>query len=261
VPHVGVGEVFLVAGQSNASNHGAQRQQTLSGMVAAFDGAKWQIANDPQPGGSGDGGSFIPSFGDAMVAKFGVPIGVACRAVGGTSVREWLPKGSHMTNQPTTGAHVIQVGPHEWEASGELFDRLVQCLRAFGPGGVRAILWHQGESDAGQARSGYPADRQISGQQYYDFMETLILASRTGAGWNVPWFVAQATYHSEQDPADEEFRMAQAALWRGGIVLEGPDTDALRAEYRAGVHFNARGLRRHGELWAEKVGAWLKMHL
>ena len=70
--------------------------------------------------------------------------------------------------------------------------------------------------------------------------------------------VAQATYHSERDPADDEFRAAQAALWKSGIALAGPDTDALQAEYRDGVHFNARGLRQHGELWAGKVNAWLK---
>ena len=119
------------------------------------------------------------------------------------------------------------------------------------------MLWHQGESDAGQARSGYPASVQISGDQYRQFMEKLIRASRTRAGWEIPWFVAEATYHSEQDPADEEFRAAQRALWQSKIALEGPDTDALRKEYRAGVHFNAKGLQAHGHLWAAKVGVWL----
>lgn len=37
VEHVGVGEVFVVAGQSNAANHGAERQTTRTGRVAAFD--------------------------------------------------------------------------------------------------------------------------------------------------------------------------------------------------------------------------------
>ena len=50
VGHVGVGEVFVVAGQSNATNYGEVRQQTRSGMVAAFSGREWSIANDPQPG-------------------------------------------------------------------------------------------------------------------------------------------------------------------------------------------------------------------
>ena len=256
VPHVGVGEVFIVAGQSNSSNHGSQRQQPATGMVSAFDGEKWQQANDPQPGGSGDGGSFIPAFGDAMAAKYRVPIAVANVGVGATSVREWLPESERMTNQPTTGLHVRAVGPHEWESTGKLFDKLKSRITALGPHGCRAILWHQGESDAGQARSGYPANRQISGEQYTDFLARLIRASRMSAGWEIPWVVALATYHSESDPADEEFRDAQAALWRQGLAIEGPDSDALGAEYRDGVHLNARGLRRHGELWVDKVGDW-----
>ena len=261
VAHVGVGEVFLVAGQSNSSNHGSGRQKPASGLVTAFDGKKWRIADDPQPGGSGDGGSFTPAFGDAMAVKFGVPIGMVNIGVGATSVREWLPKGERIVNRPTTGGNVKAVGPHEWEATGALFDRLVSRLAAFGPGGYRAILWHQGESDAGQARAGYPADVQITGEQYRVFMEKLVRASRERAGWPIPWFTALVTYHGEKDAADEEFRTAQASLWKSGLALQGPDSDALRAEYRDGVHFNAKGLRRHGEVWAEKVGPWLETQL
>jgi hypothetical protein len=261
VEHVGVGEVFVVAGQSNSSNHGSPRQRTLTGMVASFGGKKWGLANDPQPGGSGDGGSFMPAFGDALHKKYGVPIGIASAGVGATSVRQWLPKGERMSQRPTIDAFVKAVGPGQWESTGQLFDGLMQRIEGLGPRGCRAVLWHQGESDAGQARSGYPASVQISGDQYRQFMEKLIRASRARAGWEIPWFVAEATYHSEQDPADEEFRGAQRALWESEIALEGPDTDALRKDYRDGVHFNAKGLQAHGRLWADKVGAWLDKKL
>ena len=69
----------------------------------------------------------------------------------------------------------------------------------------------------------------------------------------MPWFVAQATYHSEKDPSDDEFRCSENPLGKGP-ALEGPDTDALGKEFRAGVHFNAKGQQAHGRLWAEKVG-------
>ncbi len=259
VEHVGVGEVFVVAGQSNSTNYGSDKQKTTTGMVASFDGVKWVLANDPQPGvqDGSKGGSFLPAFGDALYEKYHIPIGVASTGAGATSVREWLPKGERMKNQPTTGGHVRAVGAGEWECTGALFDGLMKRIEALGPRGCRAVLWHQGESDAGQARAGYPADRQITGKQYIEFMEKLILASRKSAGWEVPWFVAQATYHSEKDPSDDEFRAAQQTLWEKGLALEGPDTDALRKEFRAGVHFNAKGLQAHGRLWADKVVAYL----
>ncbi len=69
VEHVGVGEVFIVAGQSNAANHGSVNQVTKSQLVSSFDGKHWSIANDPQRGASADGGSFMPAFDDAMTAR------------------------------------------------------------------------------------------------------------------------------------------------------------------------------------------------
>jgi pimeloyl-ACP methyl ester carboxylesterase/lysophospholipase L1-like esterase len=259
VEHVGVGEVFVIAGQSNSTNCGSEKQKTTTGMVASFDGNRWVMANDPQPGvqDGSKGGSFLPAFGDALYAKYHVPIGVASTGAGATSVREWLPKGERMKNQPTTGAHVRSLGRNEWECTGTLFDGLITRIKAIGPRGCRAVLWHQGESDAGQAREGYPANRQITGKQYDEFLERLIRASRKSAGWELPWFVARATYHSEQDPSDDEFRAAQKSLCERGVALEGPDTDTLRKAFRAGVHFNARGLQAHGLLWADKVDTWL----
>jgi hypothetical protein len=251
VDHVGVGEVFIVAGQSNSSNHGAERQRTLTRMVASFGGKQWVLADDPQQGGSGKGGSFMPAFGDDMYKRFSVPIAVVSVGVGATSVRQWLPNGERMSQRPTKDAYIKSIGPGQWESTGELFDRLMQRIESLGPRGCRAILWHQGESDAGQATG------QISGDQYRTYMEKLIRSTRDRAGWEIPWFVAQATYHSEGDPSNDEFRRAQRSLWESKIALEGPDTDALRGDYRKGVHFNAKGLQAHGRLWADKVAAWL----
>jgi hypothetical protein len=229
-------------------------------MVASFDGTRWIPADDPQPGvqDSSKNGSFLPAFGDALYKNLHVPIGVASTGAGATSVRQWLPRGERMKNLPTITSHVRPVGPGEWESDGVLFDGLIRRIEALGARGCRAVLWHQGESDAGQARAGYPADRQITGRQYREFMEILIRTSRRRAGWELPWFVAQATYHSEKDPADEEFRAAQKALWESQLVQEGPDTDTLGQEYRAGVHFNSRGLQAHGRLWADKVGGYVE---
>ena len=256
VEHVGVGEVFLVAGQSNAGNYGSGKLSSQTGRVASWDGSIWRLSADPQPGAGGNGGSFLPAFGDALVRRFDVPVGVVPLAAGGTSVREWLPKGIRFAQNTTTG-HGVKAVEGGFEADGVLFHRLTGPMKALGAGGFRAVLWHQGESDAGQARSGYPADRQISGSQYSDFMEQLIRRSRQAAGWPAPWFTAQTTYHSENDPSDAEFRGAMESLWHKGLAWPGPDTDSLRAEYRDGIHMNGRGLRRHGELWAEKVSPWL----
>ncbi len=258
VPHVGVGEVFVIAGQSNATNYGEVRQQPQSGMVAAFSGTAWQIANDPQPGVQ-DGstkGSFIPAFGDAMYARYHLPIGVACVGHGSTSVRQWLPNGDRIDVPPTMGKFVVQTGPGEWRSTGQLFDGMIDRMRQLGSDGFRAVLWHQGESDAHQN-----PEHDITARQYRQMLERVIRASRQEAGWEMPWFVAQATYHSPEDPSCPPIRAAQSSLWKDGVALEGPDTDQLTGENRQnhglGVHFSARGLKAHGELWAEQVGDYL----
>ncbi len=261
VPHVGVGEVFLVAGQSNAANHGSEPQKPKSNRIVRYDGKSWALALDPQKGASGSGGSFLPALADALEAKFHVPVGLIPIAAGGTSVREWLPEGEVFEQQTTTGKGVTQTSSGQWTSDGKLFATLVNRLDQLGSHGLRAILWHQGESDAGQAREGHPADRQISGEQYTRFMETLVRASRARAGWHLPWFTAQTTYHSPQDSADTEFREAQSKLWQTGVSLEGPDTDALVGEHRSQIHFSGLGLQKHGQLWADKVSPWLEKQL
>jgi hypothetical protein len=152
---------------------------------------------------------------------------------------------------------VVPVGPNRWECDGRLFEGFVQRIGQLGPHGFRALLWHQGESDANQ-KPGH----QIAPARYRALMEQLIRNTRERAGWDFPWFAAQATYHTPDDPGSPEIRAAQRALWESGIALEGPDTDALTGDYRSGdgkeVHFSGKGQRAHGELWAEKVAAWLR---
>jgi len=258
VAHVGVGEVFVIAGQSNATNYGEVRQQTKSGMVTAFSGDDWRLANDPQPGvqDNSGSGSFIPAFGDALYEKYRVPIGVACVGHGSTSVRQWLPKGERMTVEPAMTRFVTAVGPGVWESGGQLFDGMMRLVRQLGPQGFRALLWHQGESDAHQTPG-----HDITAAEYRRMLELVIRASRREAGWDFPWMVAQASYHTPDDPSCPPIREAQASLWKAGMALEGPDTDQLTGDNRQnggrGVHFSDKGLQAHGRLWAEKVEQWL----
>jgi len=201
-------------------------------------------------------GSFIPAFGDALYEKYRVPIGVACVGHGSTSVRQWLPKGERMTAEPTMTRFVTGVGPGVWESSGQLFDGMMRRIQQLGPRGFRALLWHQGESDAHQT-----PEHDITAAEYRRLLELVIRASRREAGWDFPWMVAQASYHTPDDPRCQPIREAQASLWKAGIALEGPDTDQLTGDNRQnggrGVHFSDQGLQAHGRLWAEKVEQWL----
>jgi hypothetical protein len=258
VAHVGIGEVFIVAGQSNAANHGEERQVPKTGRVAAFDGTAWRIANDPQPGASGTAGSFLPPLGDALVERLDVPIGFTACGIGATSVREWLPAGATFPQPPTIERRVRRLADGSWASDGQAYATLVARMKGFGPHGFRAVLWHQGESDANQK----DPSRTLPGAAYREYLERLIRQSQLDIGWEVPWIVAQASYHGPGDEGSTEIRAAQAALWREGIAVEGPDSDALAGAFRErggqGVHFSGPGLREHGQRWAERIVPWIE---
>lgn len=225
VEKFGVGEVFVGAGQSNSTNSGEFQIQQTSGMVSSFSGEdnRWQIADDPQPGCAdrSQGGSFWPAFGDRMYETYRVPIGVAATGFGGTSVNQWQP-------------------------AGGLFKWFMTRVHQLGPLGFRAVLWHQGESDV-----------QMPSEEYFDKLKTVIEESRKQAGWDVPWFVAQVSYHNPDKPRFDSTREAHARVWAEGLAGQGPDTDTLTGDNRdlggRGIHFSPKGLKAHGALWAEQV--------
>jgi hypothetical protein len=226
--HVGVGEVFVIAGQSNSSNWGEERQRQVSGHVATFDGKRWRLGDDPQPGvhDHSTGGSPWPAFGDALYRKYHVPIGIASTGHGGSSVSQWQP-------------------------GSDYFRWLTTRIGQLGPRGFRAVLWHQGEADVG-----------MPSEEYFQKLKTLIQTSQKEAGWKLPWLVAQVSYHNPGSPSFPNPRNAQKKLWQQGIAQEGPDTDTMTGDNRdgggKGIHFSGKGLRAHGKLWAEKVAAYLE---
>jgi len=269
---VGVGEVFVVAGQSNSANYGEEKLTPQRGLVTAFDGTKWGPAMDPQPGASGNKGSFLPPLGDVLATKLGVPIGFVSCGIGATSVREWLPKGATFPNPPTIGLPKGATFPNPptiesrvekrpdglWMSKGAAYETFLARMKALGPRGFRAVLWHQGESDANQK----DPTRTLPGDLYRKYLETIIRESRRGIGWEVPWFVAQASYHVPGDEGSDDIRAAQASLARDGIALAGPDSDALKGDLRErngqGVHFSGKGQRAHAAKWAETILPWLE---
>ncbi len=261
VEHVGVGEIFVIAGQSNSANYGEEKNATQTGLVAAFDGTKWQLAKDPEPGAGGAKGSFLPPFGDALVVRFHVPIGLVATGIGSTSVREWLPAGTPLTLLPPLTRNVVTVGNGQWVVAGKIFESFTARMKALGTNGFRAVLWHQGESDARQS----DATRTLPGELYRQDLEQLIRASRQNIGWNAPWFVAQVSYHNPGDTASPDLRAAQKSVWDDGLALPGPDTDTLTGMMRekngTGIHFSAQGLQAHASLWIVKISPWLEQQL
>ncbi len=225
VEPIGVGEVFVVAGQSYATNCNDERFMVADphGRVVAFDSAKetWAVANDPQPVPDGsEGGSIWPPLGDALLKEFGVPIGFANVAFGGTSSMQWMP-------------------------DGKLHPRLVQAGKSVGR--FRAVLWQQGESDV---------IAKTTAETYIANLKTIReTAARVGGG-EPPWLLAKSTLHPTvyNNPEGEgRIRGAIDELVKLPGFRAGPDTDTLTGENRGDAksrrHFSGIGQRRAAEMW------------
>jgi len=228
VDKVGVGEVFVTAGQSNSANFGNPQQTAKDERVVYFNGKAFVHAQDPIPGGCGGGGSPWALLGDRIAASQQVPVCFRSASLNWTEVKAWLP--------PDT----------------QLYKNLSSCVQAFGKDGVRAVLWHQGESDTLV---------NTSAETYCERIKTIGEALNKDAGYPVPWLVAQASFHpGSQAPAQAEVAKGQQLSWSKKICFQGPNTDdLLGAEYRHdGVHFNQKGLDKHAERWHDALSRAFK---
>ena len=111
---------------------------------------------------------------------------------------------------------------------------------------IKAILWHQGESDYNK-----------TSDVYYEYLKKLILQSNKDFG-NIPWMIALVSGDFDYTTnSTEPTRIGQKRIIEEGLALQGPDTDALGNEYRQyeglSSHFNEKGLIAHAQLWHKYI--------
>ena len=171
---VGVGDIYVIAGQSNASG----RSRTLFSYTsttwrAAMFGNdyRWQELRDPVDSAvgqvdtvSGDGragGSVWPVVATALLAEEGVPVAFVPCPRSSTPIASWRPD--------------LPAGRRPFT----LYTSMARRIAAVG-GRVRAVLWWQGERDA----------RLLTpGPQYVAALEDL--ASAIWRDFRTPMVVAQ----------------------------------------------------------------------
>jgi hypothetical protein len=138
--YVGIGDVLVIAGQSNASGRGTNSQSyshaTLKASLFGND-YTWRELADPTDSitNQGDaisketsqaGGSLWPLLATSFLADQGVPVAFIPCAKGGTRIADWLPGVNHQDRATLYGSMVY---------------RALQS-------GCKAVLWWQGEGDA-----------------------------------------------------------------------------------------------------------------
>lgn len=231
IERVGVGEVFVIAGQSNSANFGSRLLSAADDRVSAFDYNNWRHADDPMPIAGGTGGSPWPVLGDSIAAELDVPVGFISVGQGSTRVDQWLPGATN--------------GPFE----DPLYDRLKDALESLGPNGARAVLWHQGESDNGP---------NTSTTSYLSDLTSIISQSRIDAGYDIRWGIAQASYHPGSAEGIQQSVVDAQAIAGSFDPLNfvGALTDELiGSEWRRtdNLHFNEAGTIEHANRWFDAL--------
>lgn len=220
VDMIGVGDIFVVAGQSNASGYGfsLQHYTPTAGITATLFGNDdtWKELTDPFDSAVGQVdyssidtsayGSFVPLLATHIVMQERIPVAFIPAARSGTSIAQW---------QPGT----------------PLYESMKRRIAIAG-GVVRAVLWFQGESDAKDG-TGYAAySKQMNtmvDQLAADFPGTKVMVGQIG----------QTRYPTEHL---EAIRQAQTDLWSSNAnVLPGPVTKDIDLSDEGGdtLHFRS----------------------
>ncbi len=236
VRYVGVGDVYVVAGQSNASGRGAldTRYENLVLRAGLFgNDDRWKELRDPtdSPVRQVDDvsrdkparGSVWPLVATGLMAAEPVPVAFVPCALGTTSIYAWLPDPIRPFSRAT------------------LYGSMVRRARAVG--GVRAVLFWQGEADA---------RAQVSQAAYGEALSEL--AARVQADLGVPLVAAQiGDYDMRYTAAGVNgIRLAQEDVWRQGAAFAGPVLYDIDLHGR--VHFTQPSeLREAAHRWAAAV--------
>lgn len=239
-----VGEVFAVAGQSNAAGYGkGEVCDPPQYGVSVFDGA-WRTASHPvgqtrtnaaNPDALNCGHSAWLALGKRILARSGSPVGLVPAALNGSGMRDWLP------GQP-------------------LFENLIElCLHT----GANNLIWYQGCTDTDDP-SGY-AERlndmlREARSRLGGISVTIVQISgttnerRDGRGWRI---VREA-----QRAAAVRFDAALAPTYDLTRYCDdihlGPADNLLLADRVADRFFTRR---RAGKITAKRVGGAIEITL
>jgi hypothetical protein len=252
---VGVGEVFLIAGQSNAQGvegvaTGASDERVLShNELTWYDTNAGKCDNkfpnypaftqltDGYISKTGYSAWCYGRLGDLLTSRLGVPVVFFNAAATSTSSINWRESSdgqataNHYNGEQFTFCNQIGV-PY----SG--LKRIMNYYASIF--GVRAILWHQGETD------NYINN---TGTAYQNNISYIINKSRSDFGSTIPWVISKATLIDQYD-TQADIRVAQQNLGsdNGNKLFSGPDSDGILSRMD-GVHLNHDGVVQLANLW------------
>lgn len=241
VEKVGIGEVFIALGQSNAQgipNYGAKGAtddrvnainfQNSNVLDPLPDNLNFvQLSDNVNVAPQGDGPWCYGELGDRLVRRLNVPVAFFNEGLLLVSVINWRESAE---GKPTFN-FVLDVGGRFQLPNGLPYVNLKNTLHYYGAlMGVRSLLWIQGETDNSPNR--------LSADAYSANLQRVIDISRNDFDENLTWMVARTsvTYLAPSNPEiiGGQNRVINTA---GNNVFAGPFTDNLQIPRIDNVHF------------------------
>ncbi len=247
---VGVGENFIIAGQSNAQ--GTKRKSSEKGAIddrvncANFYNFIPEFNSNPTHkvfgernldfpfdnftkmddnatiGPTGLSQYYWPILGDSLVKKLNVPVCFYNASWSATTMKNWMESAKGIPS------------PNPWTynttyyTDGFPYINLKKVVEAFGvKGGVRSILWAQGETDN---------NFETTGAAYYSQFKELISIFRAQTGLDIPWVIAEASFTANR----YENGGCTIPLWNPSIIKAQQDIVTLSqiSEMYSGPYFD-----------------------
>ncbi len=171
--HIGVGDLFVIAGQSNSAGYGRTpvADPPELGVHLCKNNEIWTLAahpmNDPDntvhPANREHASGHCPylAFGKTLKRALGYPIGLIQESLGGSNITRWS----------------------KW-ANGDLYNSMVSSVRRCTDGSmnVAGVLWYQGCSDA------YKDESKV----YYERFKQMVSDIREDFGFpDLPFYTVQ----------------------------------------------------------------------
>ncbi len=110
VGKIGVGDIFITAGQSNSANFGGPAFDPLDDRVSAVtltDDPQvlppWVKGADPQPFADGPGGSVWSRLGEQLTSELDIPVAFLSLGVGSAPISFWTSPSPNYDNRLKEG--------------------------------------------------------------------------------------------------------------------------------------------------------------
>ena len=241
IEKIGIGEVFIVLGQSNAQgipNYGAKGATEDRVNAINFNNSNIfdklpenlnfvQLSEKVNIAPQGDGPWCWGELGDRLVKRLNVPVVFFNEGLSLVSVINWRESAE---GKPTFN-FVLDVGGRFQLLNGLPYINLKNTLQYYGALlGVRSLLWIQGETDNSPNR--------LSADVYSMNLQRLIDISRNDFDEKLTWMVARTSV-TYQAPSNLEIIGGQNQIINkaGNNVFAGPFTDSLQIPRLDDVHF------------------------